>query len=53
MTVEGNLTVRQVRDNYSVTGIPNMTLILPDKSRKVIDLRNDEDKAWLYKMLGK
>lgn len=53
MTVEGNLTVRQVRDNYMVTGIPNMTLVLPDKSRKVIDLRNDADKEWLYKLLGK
>lgn len=53
MAVEGNLTVRQIRDNYSVTGIPNMTLVLPDKSRKVIDLRNEADKEWLYKLLGK
>ncbi|HEY5570257.1 MAG TPA: hypothetical protein VIK42_02155, partial [Bacteroidales bacterium] len=53
MAVEGNLTVRQVRDNYSVTSIPNMTLVLPDKTRKVIDLRNEADKEWLYKLLGK
>ncbi len=53
MAVEDNLTVRQVRDNYSVTAIPNMTLVLPDKTRKVIDLRNEADKEWLYKLLGK